>query len=151
MIIPVNDATIKKGSEGKHWSLLVLFRISEGHNAQCFTAVLYDSARMASHQARAGILTRRFLGANGSFKTGECSLQQNGFDCGISVLLNSEIILKGLLGSSSWYAFKIQRQWQDELLAVGRAQATAYRQRLAGLYQQIVPTEVAVVQPRSSS
>ena len=147
VIIPVNDATIKKGSEGKHWSLLVLFRISEGHTAQCFTAVLYDSARMASHQARAGILTRRFLGANGSFQTGECSLQQHGFDCGIYVLLNSEIILKSFLGSSSWYAFKIQRQWQDELLAVDRAQATAYRQRLAGLYQQIVPAEVAVVQP----
>ena len=57
VIIPVNDATIKKGSEGKHLSLLVLFRISEGHIAQCFTAVLYDSARMASHQAMAGILT----------------------------------------------------------------------------------------------
>ena len=118
VMLPVNDATLRRGNEGKHWSLLALFRTAEGHNAGCFSAVLYDSARLASHQARAAILASRFLGANAEVQTGECALQRNGFDCGIYLLLFSEIILKGFLNSPSWYAFRIAGQWQGELLEI---------------------------------
>ena len=143
VILPVNDATLRRGNEGKHWSLLVLLRTAEGHNAGCFSAVLYDSARLASHQSRAAILASRFLGASAEVQTGECALQRNGFDCGIYLLLFSEIILKGFLSSPSWYAFRIAGQWQGELLEIMPAQATAYRQRMAGLYQDLVQAEGA--------
>ena len=51
ILVPVNDASLRKGSEGKHWSLLALLRSSEGQNSACFSAVLYDSARLSSHEA----------------------------------------------------------------------------------------------------
>ena len=63
VLLPVNDASLNKANEGKHWSLLVLMRVAEGNNSQCFKPFLFDSARLASHKTRAAVLVNKFLGA----------------------------------------------------------------------------------------
>ena len=95
VLLPVNDATLRVGNEGQHWSLLAFLRTADGNNSTCFSPFLFDSAQLPSHQARAAVLVRKFLGASAQLQVGECALQNNGFDSGIYLSLFSEIIAKG--------------------------------------------------------
>ena len=146
IFLPVNDASIKKGSEGRHWSLLTMLRTKEGNNATSFTAILFDSAQLPSHVRRARVLTHKLIGDLATLQIGQCASQANGYDCGIYVLIFTEILIQGYMSSTAWYTFRVAEEWPSQLRAVTPQQATHYRHTLRDIYQGVIP-----IQDRDSS
>ena len=138
IFLPVNDASLRRGQEGRHWSLLVLLRSEEGVNAGNFTAILFDSASLPSHIKRSQLLVKKILGDTADLQIGTCAQQINGFDCGIYVLIFAEIILQAYSSHTAWFHFRVATSWQRQLRGVSPNAVTDYRRELRGLYQQSV-------------
>ena len=139
ILVPVNDAGNR--GQGRHWSLLVLLRHGEAQNSSSFSPIWYDSAKSPAHEARAGILARKFLGAGVQLSTGRCALQQNGYDCGIYLCMISEIVLRGFMDSQTWFGFRVASMWQEALMNITPLQAARYRRSLARMYQELLDKE----------
>lgn len=105
VICPINDSTdCSLADAGTHWTLLVCwdrrFPENKGSDLGCFGRFsYYDSlgsnsfygARDANLQ-QAETLASRLAGRSVQVSVGSCARQTNGFDCGVYVLLFSEIV-----------------------------------------------------------
>lgn len=85
----LNDNEMTDHSGGSHWSLLVLSRREQ-------LTYHYDSSR-GSNQDQAAYLSKKLLKYLGlqsysSYVEGSCLQQKNGYDCGIHVLCNAELL-----------------------------------------------------------
>ena len=139
VLVPLNDASAR-GHDGKHWSLLIVVR-SRGRSreepvADAVTCYHLDSAQMACHEARAALVGQKLLGQGARVETTKCAMQRNGRDCGIYLLLFSEIALACFLESSSWLAFRLKKSWREAVAAVSPERAEAYRAMLQQTYNR---------------
>lgn len=113
LLCPINDAQSGSHADaGSHWSLLVCWgsgssRRSKGRSDSLGPLVnfkYYDSlgGRFAEKGlAQAEELASRLAGKSARVEVGECAQQHNFYDCGVYVLLFSEIIAKAYVESHS--------------------------------------------------
>mmetsp|Transcript_44586 Transcript_44586/g.129009 ORF Transcript_44586/g.129009 Transcript_44586/m.129009 type:complete len:244 (-) Transcript_44586:56-787(-) len=89
-----------RADAGTHWALLVGW---SQHQGSGFRFTFYDSLSGgicgSKSLSQAQTLASRLAGRNVEVSARECPQQTNTFDCGVYVLLFSEIIVKAFLGS----------------------------------------------------
>lgn len=66
----------------------------------------------------------------------KCGVQHNGRDCGVYLLLFSEIAVACFLESPSWLAFRLKKSWREAVAAVSPERAHAYRAALHQTYNR---------------
>lgn len=131
VLCPVNDSReVDRADGGTHWGLLVWDRQGENQKSlsnESSTAygtgellglsgrfVYYDSGSgytRTENLAQARILAGRLAGAPTQVSIGACAKQTNWFDCGMYVLVFSEIVTDGFLEGKIF-------NMEDKLLAV---------------------------------
>jgi Ulp1 family protease len=106
VFVPINDNQSFVTSSS-HWSLLVMhvpssqfwhFDSHGSHNtesAKAFAQFLVHCCRVSNHPAYTT------ESAKLTFKNVRCSHQQNGYDCGVYVLMNTELLFRYLITGSS--------------------------------------------------
>lgn len=145
VLCPINDSRNGfRGDGGTHWSLLVcVARPLAGSKSQEFDFLHYDSAQSSRRSLRqAQRVAVQLGGESAKVHARPCAQQDNCFDCGIYMLLFSEIIvhtslLAGVDTGKSVHSY--MPAWEKRLLSVIPRQATLYRmqQRHALLELQI--------------
>lgn len=138
MLCPINDThTTCTADAGSHWSLLVCWgslRSSKGKQTGPFSNFrYYDSlgglfAEKGLSQAE--VLAKRLVGEDMQIHTGSCSQQTNFYDCGVYVLLFSEIIATSFLEAQrreSRGSAISACTWEDRLLSVTPEEVDACR------------------------
>lgn len=137
ILCPINDnkdAGLADG--GSHWSLLVGWRCSQNNvvddnpnSSSQFDFIHYDSLSScirsgSSQQARA--LAMKLAGQSARVSVGSCAKQTNCFDCGVYVLVFSEMIMSSYLrmrannenrelGSPPWMEQQLIRVTPEEI------------------------------------
>mmetsp|Transcript_107843 Transcript_107843/g.170299 ORF Transcript_107843/g.170299 Transcript_107843/m.170299 type:complete len:315 (-) Transcript_107843:201-1145(-) len=138
MLCPINDTSMTCTADaGSHWSLLACWgnvRSSRARQAGPFSNFrYYDSLGGLFAEkglGQAAELANRLVGEATQIDMGACSQQTNFYDCGVYVLLFSEIIASTFLDAqkrehrgSSISA----RVWEDRLMAVTPEEVDACR------------------------
>jgi Ulp1 family protease len=138
MLCPINDTHMTCTADaGSHWSLLVCWgntRSTKARQAGPFSKFrYYDSlgglfAEKGFSQAQT--LANRLVGETVQIEMGSCSQQTNFYDCGVYVLLFSEIIatsfLEALRRENRGSAISAH-VWEDRLLSVTPEEVDACR------------------------
>jgi len=161
VLCPINDAhSTSSADAGCHWSLLVCWRngCSSAHRSKgsCHSTkptgdphgVLcnfryYDSLGGLFAEkgfAEAEELANRIAGRPVQVETGKCSQQTNFYDCGVYVLLFSEIIAKAFVdargrGGISGHTMS-PRIWENLLVTVTPEEVDACRSHYHGLARE---------------
>lgn len=113
----INDGTITGWNTGTHWSLLVFSRPNK-------TFYYYDSLRGYNsdhaHEVAKKLIPHLGLRDPADFLQQECPQQSNGFDCGLHIIANVDILMKHfLLGyPSEWYSHLDSETKRAELKAL---------------------------------
>lgn len=146
VMCPINDSTVGDVADmGTHWSLLICYRYSQYSEFRC---VCYDSlsTKLMRFEGtslsllRAEQLASNLLGKPTKVELGDCAGQLNGFDCGIYVLLFSQLILNVAKAAT----LPGPELWERHLLGVRRSDASDFR---SSLYERLASPDLA----RSSS
>lgn len=132
VLCPVNDSRHGLQEDGgTHWSLLVGVARPTGPRAEGFDFMHYDSAQTSRRSLRqAQRVVAQLGGEPAEVRAGPCAQQENDFDCGVYVLMFSEIIVKMALlhgvgaGKS---AYSCRQAWEKQIFALFPRQATLYR------------------------
>lgn len=135
VLCPINDCQHRsRVDSGTHWSLLVCVARPLASSGWCeFEFHHYDSAGSSSRSLRQAQRVAEKLGGRGAkVRPGLCAQQVNCFDCGVYVLMFSQIILNmtppGGFGSIEAACACIS-SWEKAFFAVTPRQATEYRMR----------------------
>lgn len=93
LFLPINDCSLQDSPGGSHWSLLVYrasFHIFEHYDSHTGSVNRYHAENVAK------ILTPFLLekGTEAEVFEMECTQQQNGFDCGLHVICNTEALCR---------------------------------------------------------
>eukprot|EP00440_Ansanella_granifera_P042317 gb/GFBE01045878.1/.p1 GENE.gb/GFBE01045878.1/~~gb/GFBE01045878.1/.p1 ORF type:complete len:615 (+),score=68.61 gb/GFBE01045878.1/:1-1845(+) len=107
VLCPMTDSQERcKADSGTHWSLLVCWR---SVRCQSWRGMYYDSMSTkrfaldgsftanSQHLVKAASLAERLFGRPVQVESGLCAQQTNSFDCGVYVLLFSQIIVGAVL------------------------------------------------------
>lgn len=146
---PINDGGDRGLADGgTHWTLLVCWGRQERFTAGCRDAAYfvgrfsyYDSLGSGTWRSenfqRAKTLASRLAGEPVQLSVGLCARQTNSFDCGVYVLIFSEIVLRAFLeltsalkrrDTSASYEFaRVLPGWEENLAAVTPRVATDCR------------------------
>ena len=134
VFVPINDAAVDEQelryNDGKHWSLLLIYRVAGNSSSVTFCCKHIDSLALCSHKARAQNIARALVPGGLQVELLPCSKQMNSYDCGIYVLHHSELILRAFLSFPSWRTFAFSRSWPQSLLQVSPGAIKKYRQAL---------------------
>jgi len=162
VLCPINDSIDRgRADAGTHWTLLVGWDRKEakpngGENASCFSGRFRYYNSLASNMQRgnsfsqARALASRLAGKNVQVSVGACAQQTNGFDCGVYVLLFSQIIARTFLqarsqatssGHNSVQNHLGAPKWEDQLTLVTPKEVTGHR----GLHHQVLLDSVRTV------
>jgi len=134
ILCPINDSRDRGHADtGTHWSLLVCWR--RGSHSDCLSFAYYDS--LASHKRsgngfqRAEALASRIADESEVYvSAGACARQTNGWDCGVYVLLFSEIIVNSFVRMSCESLSAVEKtMWEARLLAITPRQVSDRRRR----------------------
>ena len=121
IIAPINDGTARANS-GSHWSVLVMHRCLSERSAEepKWVCTHFDSLSKRANFRRAQLLANRLFAVRKMLvDIGVCTRQTNGYDCGVHVLVNAELVVRFYLGCYSWLQFRLSKQtWQQQLNAV---------------------------------
>lgn len=130
VLCPVNDSRDGGRTDGgSHWSLLVCWSHERGADLRFRYYDSSSNAVVGKSLFQAETLAIRLAGQPVQVTLGDCAQQENGFDCGVYVLLFSEIIVDTLLQEAQrdetlqfgpWI-------WEDQLSQVTPEQASAHR------------------------
>lgn len=135
VMCPINDCRDGlRGDSGTHWSLLVCVACHSSAGGREFEFLHYnsDSGLSARSLRQAQRVAQQIGGRPVKVRSRPCAQQANNFDCGIYVLLFSEIVAKVMphAGLDTKEAFRACRcVWEEQFLSVTPRQATEYRVR----------------------
>lgn len=145
VLCPVNDNQDGDAADaGTHWGLLVWDRQGMGNGRFLY----YDSGfvHMASNHEQAQALANHLAGEEVTVKAGQCAKQTNTFDCGMYVILFSEIIVKTFLAragsSTNLDDAEKAPAWEASLVAVTPKEVS---DRRASLYRTLTTVSAAAV------
>lgn len=133
VLCPINDSRHGLQEDGgTHWSLLVgVARPIRGPGGEGFEFVHYDSAQTSRRSLRqAQRVVAQLAGDPAEVRAGPCAQQENDFDCGVYVLLFSEVIVKIALlhgVGAGQFAYSCRQAWEKQLFTLFPRQATFYR------------------------
>ncbi|KAJ2779296.1 SUMO1 sentrin specific peptidase 8 [Coemansia interrupta] len=100
IFIPINDGddVFVQGGSGSHWSLLVCSRTTRGAGLTAdVTFHYFDSAANANYQVALAVKAKLEMLLGESHRqiiTHSCPQQENGYDCGVFVILFADILAR---------------------------------------------------------
>lgn len=140
ILCPINDSRdTSHADSGNHWSLLVCWASdspgpsqdpaasSSSHLSLAYFDSMARSAGSKGHM-RARSMAKRLVGHSVQVPCGSCALQTNSYDCGMYVLVFSELIITSFLSNSCKSCSKKgEPVWADKLGKVTARDVTKCR------------------------
>lgn len=133
VLCPINDCRHGlRGDSGMHWTLLVCVARRSSTGRQEFEFLHYNSDESLGQRSfrQAQRVAEQLGGGTAKVRSRPCAQQANCFDCGIYVLLFSEVILNAMpCGGldTNEIARACRSVWEERLLSVTPRQAAEYR------------------------
>ncbi|GAB6028276.1 hypothetical protein CHUAL_002456 [Chamberlinius hualienensis] len=90
---PINDSVSEDSPGGSHWSLLVCnFRDGWGRHYDSQSSMNDGDARVLFNR-----LTKFLVNGKSTYEEASCPQQNNGYDCGVHVIVNARVLAKHYL------------------------------------------------------
>jgi len=102
IFLPINDSTSSQVPGGTHWSLLMFDRSS---NVFQHYDSLGGANTMHAQKVANKLIPCLHCATTAAFQVMECPQQINGYDCGLHVILNTEVLVKHFVFNEvlGWY------------------------------------------------